>query len=167
MRKNIVLLLLVFLLFYGNSYSQTTDLLDENDVPLTVQAWFYKRYNNPAKIEWRIKKFSDKKYFAVSFAHKGRSVSALYDSNGTILEESTVNIKPVLSSEIKYYINQNYDKFKTMSLKSIKVFSKLSPKPTIYYQLVGRANQDDVSVWFDSANQIRRKKDFSGYASVN
>lgn len=167
MKRKYILLFAGLLFLCGGAIARQSEVIEENDVPLRVQAWFYKRYNNPFDLKWSKKQFSGMECFAVSFTHKSRVMNALYDSDGTILEESAVNKKPILSSEIKYYIDKNYDKFKTMSLKSIKIFHKTLAEPTIYYQLVGKAGQDDVSVWFDSDNQIRKKKDFSGYASVN
>ncbi|MEL6556679.1 MAG: hypothetical protein AAFQ94_00750 [Bacteroidota bacterium] len=166
MWKNIVFVVLGILLFCVDVNAQTV-VIEENDVPLNVQAWFYKRYDKPKNLQWSTKQISGKKCFAVSFNHKGRLVSSLYDPNGAILEESAVNNNPILSSEIKEYVKANYDKFKALRLKSIKIFNTISPQPIVYYQLVGKTNQDNVSVWFDSNNQIRKKKDFSGYALAN
>lgn len=166
MKKNFVFVVIGLLLFIVDGKAQTKEI-DENDVPLKVQAWFYKRYTNPSDLKWSIKEFSGTECYAVSFSHKDREMNALYDQDGSILEESSINKKPILSSEIKYYIETNYDKFKTLKLKSIKIFDKISAQPTVYYQLIGKSNQDDVSVWFDSNNQIRKTKDFSGYALVN
>jgi len=165
-RKNILLIACLLLLF-GNCFARQAQEEEIEEVPLNVQAWFYKRYTNASNVEWNKTNLSGKECFEATFSHKGRQMMALYSNDGSIIEESAVNKKPILSSEIRYYLDNNFDKFKTVSLKSIRIFQKTIPEPMVYYQLIGKSGQDSISVWFDSDNQIRKKKDFSGYAVLN
>jgi len=158
MKKFLIILIFICLTFVSKGIAQIDPGNPMHEAPLRIQTWFYEHYQNAPDVSWSRKNLGSEIFHEAHFKLKGKYFTVLLDDSGKIREEVVVNKKPILTSGIKIYIDQNYSKFKLAALKSVKIFTNDGDYST-YYELMGKDRQEQVSFWYNESNKIINRSD--------
>ncbi len=158
----LVLLLAGFLSFTVKAQEEMT----ENDVPLIVLTWFYKNYGQAEEVKWSKTTRNDQSMLKASFQQNDKKVTSVYNMNGEIMEESVLDEKPVIPSEISDYTSTKFGKVKIMSLRKITKFSHVgTQEKDIFFELLCKQGSTVQSVWYDTQFNVQGDDDYSDLAS--
>lgn len=148
------------------SFSATAQQeLTEDDIPLNVLSWFYQHYENPTNVEWSKVDRNGKEHLQASFKDNGNLVISIYNDNGEIQEESSLEEKPSLPESMSAYAQAKYGKTKAISLRKITKFSHIGKQEKeIYFELVCKAGDEMISIWFDKQYNAQGDRDVSTLA---
>ncbi len=160
--KPILLLLMAGIVSFSAMAQQE---LTEDDIPLNVLSWFYQNYEDPTNIKWSKVDRNGKEHLQATFKENGKTIVSIYNDRGEILEESALTEKPDLPGEISEFAFAKYGKNKAISLRKITKFSHIGKQEKeVYYELVCKAGDEMISVWFDDQYNAQGNRDVSTLA---
>ncbi len=142
------LLLGALVLFLSNTQAQN---LNDADVPIDVQKWFYSKYPGASEISWSaIKSKSGEDLFQAEFPFDSDDIEAIFSANGKLLYENREFHKSKSPAPIIDHASSNFGKFKLLAIHKHTNFDygALHSQET-NYELIMKVGKEVMTVWFN------------------
>ncbi len=156
--------LIVFFPFANHLLAQevTREKIAEVYVPLEIQTFFYSKYDQVKDEDWAKITNGEDIYYEFMFTRLGKIGSVLVDKKEFVKQECLMDVKPKLPTEVKFYLDLNYKKFRISGWKECICFSKdNSEANSVYNQLTGVAKGEKISLWFDHNYELMDSSNLS------
>lgn len=146
--------ILLILLVSSVSVIAQESRVDQDDVPLKIQAKFFGKYSEISDADW--KKDQDDQYIA-HFYTKNREVSVYYDEDGRLLQIENVSNKAVLTDEVANHINERFPDNKILQFKKVtKFYVEGTTGPQHYFEILLKEGKKKSSIFFDGEMNLMK-----------
>lgn len=148
------LLWIVILLVSSHSLMAQEVRIDQDEVPLKIQAKFFGRYKEVTDVNW--KSLPEDKIKA-HFYTKNREVSVLYDRFGKISEIENISGKAVLTDEVSNHLAERFPGNKIVVFKKVtRFYIQGTSEPQHYFEIILKEGRKKTSVFFNNEMQLMR-----------
>ncbi len=137
--------------------AQQTTQIHEDDVPLSIQGYFYSTYKNASETEWRATDHLGEKSLTASFVMDGMDKEVAYDMSGNLIEEVSIYKKTKSEYLLKSKINQKYPDSKLLAIKKVTKYNlNGTMQPKSYFEVSAKNGKNIVYVFFDEDKQLMK-----------
>ena len=128
--------------------------MEESQVPLRVQTFFYAKYNNPSNVKWSNLENIGEERFMVEFDQSGTDMVAVYNSAGKIQEEVSIDKKTNIDEDLVMSSLEKYPDGKVLKgMKVTKFNLKENNEPQSYYEVSVKVGKETIVMYFDGDKQ--------------
>ena len=144
--KKIIVLLSVYLLISGLTYSQK---IADDKVPAPVKQTFAKKFPAATDVKYEM----EKKDYEINFIENGVEMSANFDAKGNWLETETAIKETGLPKEVSASLAQNFKGFKISEIARVD-----KPENVLIYEMDLKKDKEGYEVQFKTNGEILNRK---------
>ena len=142
------------LLLAFQSHAQD-NLLSEDDVPMSLQGYFYSAYKNAEEVQWASVDNIGQTLFRVTFSMSDEEKNVLLDSDGNLQEEISIKKKDNIDFIMSNKSLEKYPEAKVLALRKVTKFNLQGVStPQSYFEMSLKNGRDIVYVYFDQDKQL-------------
>ena len=156
MRKYIACYLvgLIGLLVTFEGIAQETPI-SEDEVPMSVQGYFYSHYSNAKEVKWSNINNIGEELIRITFSMKDADKNVVMTMNGDIQEEVSVSKKANIDYIMSEKSLKKHPDGKVLALRKVTKFNLQGfTAPQSYYEVSLKNGKEIVYVYFDNDKQL-------------
>lgn len=148
------------------STSLNAQSISENDVPFTIQKWYFSKYPGAHEVEWmKTKSQSGEQLYQADFEYEDQQVIAVYNEKGKQVYENLEYKKGDSPLPIVDHATSNYEKFKIVGVhKHTNFYYGAQNNSSTNYELIVKVDKQLTTVWFNEDLNRQDQFDVSNLA---
>lgn len=142
------------LLMTAQGFAQE-NILPEDDVPMSLQGYFYSTYKNAKAVQWTSVDNIGEKLIRVTFSMPDADKNVLLDMKGNVQEEISIKKKDNIDYIMSSKSLDKYPGGKVLALRKVTKFNLQGVTvPQSYYEVSVKNGREIVYVYFDDDKQL-------------
>ena len=150
------LISMMCLLIVSSGYAQE-EAIPEDEVPMSLQGYFYSTYKNAKEVSWTKVNNIGEELIRVTFSMTDSDKNVIYDMGGNLQEEISVRKKTNMDYIMSSKSLDKYPEGKVLALRKVTKFNLQGiSNPQSYYEVSVKNGKEIVYVYFDDDKQLMK-----------